>query len=81
MKQRIIDDFKGIGEMVKIPCSAKYTNCQPLHVCKEIGLVTVKELSSSIEIAKAWSKDIYSDFGGASSIPGNDSKTLSNNLI
>ena len=64
MKQKIIDDFKGLGEMVGIPCSPKYTNGQLVHVCKETGLVRAKELRSSKEIAKACSVDVYSiDFG------------------
>ena len=61
MKQKIIDDFKGLGEMVEIPCSPKYTSGQLVHVCKETGLVKVKELRSSEEITKALSVDVYSD--------------------
>ena len=61
MKQKIIDDFKGLGEMLEIPCSPTYTNGQSVHVCKETGLVRVKELRSSEEIAKAWSNEVYSD--------------------
>ena len=53
MKQKIIDDFKGLGEMLEIPCSPTYNNGQSVHVCKETGLVRVKELRSSEEIAKA----------------------------
>ena len=61
MKQNIIDDYQGLGEMLEIPCSPTYTNGQSVHVCKETGLVRVKELRSSEEIVKAWSVDIYSD--------------------
>ena len=64
MKQNIIDDFKGLGEMLEIPCSPTYTNGQSVHVCKETGLVRVKELRSSEEIAKAWSNEVYSDHFG-----------------
>ena len=59
MKQKIIDDFKGFGEMVEIPCSPKYTNGQLVHVCKETGLVRVKELRSAQAIAKAWSHTVW----------------------
>ena len=61
MKQKIIDDFKGLGEMVEIPCSPKYSNGQLVHVCIETGLVRVKELRSAEAIAKAWSNEVYSD--------------------
>ena len=61
MKQKIIDDFKGLGEMVEIPCSPKYSSGQLVHVCKETGLVRAKELRSAETIAKAWSNDVYSD--------------------
>ena len=61
MKQKIINDFKGLGEMVEIPCSRKYSNGQSVHVCKETGLVRAKELRSAQEIANSWSVDVYSD--------------------
>ncbi len=64
MKDLIINDFKGLDEMIEIPCSRKYTNQEPVHVCKNTGLVRVKELRSSSEIAKAWSEEVFSnDFG------------------
>jgi len=61
MKQNIIDDFKGLGEMVEIPCSPIYSRGQLVHVCKETGLVRVKKLRSAEAIAKAWSNEVYSD--------------------
>jgi 2-polyprenyl-3-methyl-5-hydroxy-6-metoxy-1,4-benzoquinol methylase len=61
MKQKIINDFKGLGEMVEIPCSRKYCNGQSVHVCKETGLVRSKELRSAQEIANSWSVNVYSD--------------------
>jgi len=61
MKQKIIDDFIGIGEMVEIPCSKNYTDGQSIHVCKDTGLVRVKDLRSADEIANSWSLDIYGD--------------------
>jgi len=61
MKQKIIDDFRGLGEMVEIPCSPKYSSGQLVHVCKETGLVRAKELRSAEAIAKAWSNEVYSD--------------------
>jgi len=61
MKQKIINDYLGLGEMVEIPSSPKYTNGQMIHVCKETGLVRVKELRSAEEIANDWSNKVYSD--------------------
>jgi 2-polyprenyl-3-methyl-5-hydroxy-6-metoxy-1,4-benzoquinol methylase len=60
IKQKIIDDFKGLGEMVEIPCSPIYSTVG-VHVCKETGLVRVKKLRSAEAIAKAWSNEVYSD--------------------
>ena len=60
MKQKIIDDFKGLGEMVEIPSSKIYKNNEYLYVCKNTGLVRAKHLRSAHEIATAWSDDIYS---------------------
>jgi 2-polyprenyl-3-methyl-5-hydroxy-6-metoxy-1,4-benzoquinol methylase len=61
MKQIIIDDFIGLGQMVEIPCSKNYTDGQAVHVCKETGLVRVKDLRSANEIANSWTEDVYSD--------------------
>ena len=60
IKNKIINDFKGIGEMVEIPCSKIYTGGNPVHVCVETGLVRVKNLRSTVETAKAWSEDVFS---------------------
>ena len=63
-KAKVVDDFNGIGEMVEIPCSKFYTGGQPIHVCKQTGLVRTKDLRSAEEIANAWSKEVYStEFG------------------
>ncbi len=59
MKEKIIEDFNGKGDMVEIPCSRKYTKNQPIHVCISTGLVRVKNLRSSKEIAEEWSNEIY----------------------
>lgn len=58
-KEQVINDFSGLGEMLEIPTSKLYTNGEPLHVCKDTGLVRVKNLRSSFETAKAWSEEVY----------------------
>jgi len=58
-KEQIIKDFTGLGEMLEIPFTKIYTNDEPLHVCRDTGLVRVKNLRSSMEIAKAWSEEVY----------------------
>lgn len=55
IKNKIISDFEGNGEMILIPCSKKYCNNQEVHVCKYSGLVRVKNLRSSDEIVSDWS--------------------------
>ncbi len=64
-RTKVIDDFNGSGEMVEIPCSRFYTGGQPIHVCKNTGLVRTKDLRSAEEIAEAWSKEVYSSEFGA----------------
>lgn len=61
IKEKIIDDFNGVGEMIEIPSSKLYTNNQYLYVCKNSGLVRAKHLRSAKEIAKAWSDEVYSN--------------------
>ena len=49
------------GEMLEIPCSKNYCDGQSIHVCKDTGLVRVKDLRNALEIANSWSVDVYSD--------------------
>ena len=58
-REQVINDFNGLGEMLEIPASKIYTNGEPLHVCKDTGLVRVKNLRSSLETAKAWSDEVF----------------------
>lgn len=60
IKEKIVDDFNGHGEMIEIPCSKYYTNKQSLYICKNTGLVRAKVLRTAKEIADAWSNEVYS---------------------
>ena len=59
MKEKILDDFKGLGEMIEIPTSKFYKKNNPLYVCKYSGLIRAKNIRSSKEIATAWSDEVY----------------------
>ena len=59
MKELIINDFKGFGEMIEIPTTKLYKKDNPLCVCKNTGLVRAKNIRSSKEIATAWSDEVY----------------------
>jgi len=61
MKEIIINDYMGLGDMVEIPCSKEYYNDQAIHVCKNTGLVRAKNLRSSTEIANDWSEKVFSN--------------------
>lgn len=64
IKELVINDFQGNGEMLEIPCSRLYTNGQPIYVCRDTGLVRAKNLRTAEEIAQAWSEEVYSsEFG------------------
>jgi len=60
-KEKIINDFKGTGEMVEISSSRHYMNNQSLFICKDSGLVRAKYLRSADQIAAAWSNEVYND--------------------
>ena len=65
IKDKLIDDFKGVGEMIEISSSKLYTGGQSLYVCKNSGLVRAKYLRTAEQIAKAWSDEVYgSNFDG-----------------
>lgn len=63
-KNKIIDDFRGLGDMIEISCSKFYTGGQSLYICKNSGLVRAKNLRTSEQIANAWSNEVYdTNFG------------------
>ena len=57
--KKIINDFKGKGEFVKIPFINKYSNSD-VNICKFSGLVTVVNRRNDKKIAEEWSKKIFS---------------------
>lgn len=52
-------DLCGSEEAEEITAALKYTDKQPLHVCKNCGFVHVKQRRSANRIAEVWSDDIY----------------------
>lgn len=52
-------DLCGSEEAEEITAALKYTDNQPLHVCKNCGFVHVKQRRSANRIAEVWSDDIY----------------------
>lgn len=49
------------NEAEEISCARKYTDDQPLHVCKECGFVYVRNRRSAQEIADEWSNEIFGE--------------------
>ena len=56
--KKIINDFKGKGEFVKIPFINKYSNSD-VNICKFSGLVTVVKRRNDKKIAEEWSKKSF----------------------
>jgi 2-polyprenyl-3-methyl-5-hydroxy-6-metoxy-1,4-benzoquinol methylase len=54
-------DVCGADDPEEIPCTKKYTEGQPLHVCRKCGFVYVTNRRSSERIAEAWSTEIYKE--------------------
>jgi 2-polyprenyl-3-methyl-5-hydroxy-6-metoxy-1,4-benzoquinol methylase len=52
-------DLCGSADAAEIEAAKHYQNGQPLHVCKNCGLVYIKERRSANRIAEVWSEDIY----------------------
>jgi 2-polyprenyl-3-methyl-5-hydroxy-6-metoxy-1,4-benzoquinol methylase len=52
-------DVCGGTDAVEIECSRRYTNNEPIHVCKNCGFVYVVRRRSARAIADSWSRDIY----------------------
>jgi 2-polyprenyl-3-methyl-5-hydroxy-6-metoxy-1,4-benzoquinol methylase len=52
-------DLCGSDNAAEIECANVYTNNQPLHVCKDCGLVYIKARRSANRIAEVWSEDLY----------------------
>lgn len=47
----------------EIPCAKSYTNEQPLHVCRNCGLVYVVKRRTAKEIADDWSSRLFKEEG------------------
>lgn len=54
-------DICGNTEAVEVPHARKYTNGQPIHICKRCGFVYVKLRRSAEEIANTWSNKIFGE--------------------
>jgi 2-polyprenyl-3-methyl-5-hydroxy-6-metoxy-1,4-benzoquinol methylase len=52
-------DLCGSTDAVEIPCAREYTGNQPIHVCKNCGLVYVSSRRPTQRIADVWSEEIY----------------------
>ncbi len=52
-------DICGSDNAEEICCAKRYTNGQPIHVCRECGFVYVKRRRSAQKIADVWSNEIY----------------------
>ncbi len=58
--KKIIQDFQGDGEYIKVPNIKKYSKSE-VNICKYSGLVTVIERRNDKKIADDWSKKIFSN--------------------
>jgi len=61
-------DLCGHPDAAEIPHVREYTGDQPIHICKQCGLVYVKFRRSAQDIADAWSNEIFGD-GYTAKIP------------
>jgi len=52
-------DLCGTDDPAEIVVARRYTNDQPLHVCKNCGFVYVRERRSAQDIADSWTNEIY----------------------
>lgn len=52
-------DLCGMDDPAEIEVARRYTNDQPLHVCKNCGFVYVRERRSAQDIADSWTNEIY----------------------
>lgn len=52
-------DLCGSADAVEVPHARKYTNNQPIHICKSCGFVYVRERRTADEIAATWAKDLF----------------------
>lgn len=52
-------DICGTVDAAEIECSRRYTNNEPIHVCRNCGFVYVVKRRSARAIADSWSNDIY----------------------
>ena len=52
-------DLCGFDDAEEIYCARKYTGDQPVHVCKNCGLIYVRNRRSAEKIADVWSDEIY----------------------
>lgn len=57
----VLADFSGCGDVIEIPCAKRYTNNQPVYVCKNTGLVRSNITKTSNQVAESWSRDVYAD--------------------
>lgn len=57
--KKLINDFNGLGEFIKVPHSEKLTGGYEVNICKYSGLVSVINRRTSEEIADEWSKKIF----------------------
>ena len=56
-------DACGSNEYEEIKCLRKYTKNQPIHVCKNCGLIYVKKRRPPKKVADDWSNRIFSSSG------------------
>lgn len=63
-------DICGSADAAEIECLQKYTEGEPIHVCKNCGCVYLRRRRSFQEIADSWSDDLYvpGDKSGPSSV-------------
>lgn len=54
-------DVCGSDSPIEIEVLRKYTDNQPIHVCKNCGFIYVVNRRTSKEIANVWSNEIFSD--------------------
>lgn len=52
-------DVCGKDDAIEIECARRYTDNQPIHVCRNCGFVYVRRRRSSKRIAEAWAEEIY----------------------
>ncbi len=54
-------DLCGSADAAEITVARRYTNDQPIHVCRNCGFVYVRRRRSAERIAAAWTHEIYGD--------------------